>query len=733
MDQNEIEIEQRSFYYIDAMPGAGKTEFFVSRAVQLLNSRSPRWILVYVAPTVRLLQEAYNRIARYPGLQDLGSMRHVQVVASSSRIHASDFETPYFRPIMDPPARALNFLFGLMSRTDYLETDVPKSLKHEARPGTIIMTTHEAFVRVSRTDDTGRNFQTMKQMEVVFDEARKCVMMAQTLNLSTEYLKPFFKSLDPEPVVSKEVKGRIQAATNATPWNLLKVKGMEDVQGLKRIFQVGRLDAIPKVVLQVRAKYNQYVKSGRGTLYLLSTATFGESIGVKRGDQAVFYMILRPTTLFTNYRRVILTSAFFKDSQMYHFLRADDHKFVDLLKAQPDNPSLRAIAERDIRLRAAAGRRLVVAPLLKKPQLSNSPKKLGIFRQNLTRTLLDRGMVVSTDLQRRSAGRVLDMPLQSVLESLTNGTSRVTPDQKLQRELEHYAVPPLWVLLEKAAQIFHRWVAQSPHMKAQTQPLILLTMNALSNSSRTWGPSGVRYLHVLNNLMRYGRLKRKGQASTGSDLLEGSEALDVRATPDVWAFWLAHHIFAYSKTACFTVPSSPHLHGINRYSKMNAFAHLAALNPDRQLIEVYKGLIPRYNVDLDHSIENLVQTLYRTSLRNPDAKDQVLMIVPYEEAADLLADKIGSKDPFKLFCQPELTVWNHRKTMTEAQEKHRIESVVTARRKYDPKYASQIKRLQSMVSGAKARLKLRPGDQARKTSLKNHERALEQLKKKATL
>jgi hypothetical protein len=122
------------------------------------------------------------------------------------------------------------------------------------------------------------------------------------------------------------------------------------------------------------------------------------------------------------------------------------------------------------------------------------------------------------------------------------------------------------------------------------------------------------------------------------------------------------------------IPPSNRLHGINLYSEVNAFVHLAALNPSPQLISFYKVLLgPEYDIDQDHSIENLVQMLYRTSLRNADAKSKVLMIVPYKAQAELLQAKIGCSD-FTYINTPRLTAFSYRK-QPALEVRHKVAKV----------------------------------------------------------
>ena len=727
-------MNTRTFHYIDAMPGAGKTEYFVNKAAKLLRDGGD-YILVYVAPTARLLHETYRRLQSKVGYELM--LAKVQVVAEPHRVSEAFHSTPY-KVIGDQPTVALNYMFDLITRQQYVDTKYrvgfSHSLQANAQLGHVVMTTHESFVRINRQDQTGHGFALLGKMIVVFDEARKCVMQPSDFKIPKDQWSMLWKSLTVDTVDSETPAFRkkrelppIQLAAGVVPHTLYRIKQVEPLKRILEIFGVKLKSLLPPEVKDMLAMYREYAETGRGSIYILSTVNLDEMYEPLASKEKIsVQIVMRPTALFDNYQHVILTSAFFTDSQMYHFLKKDGHKLVPMLKPKKLGPALAAIKERSERLRKSAAERLHVATLLN----SDMPSRPGpkAYKENLTSTLLTTGMVLPRALEVQARG-ALDRSLshREIVYNLAqvNGPS-VSEDPDIDARLRDWAVPPLWVLLFYAAVIVRRWMNKygKPGQRS------LLTLNV--NDKKVWLPNGTRYLRTVKFTLAHGTLDRKAGHSN-SDVYDDKHLRDSALIPDLWRTRLKESLYDRLKTSTFTVPQSPALHGINRYSKMCAFTHMAALNPSPTQTRFYRMLIPDYDVDQDHSIENLVQTLYRTSLRDPDAADPVLMVIPYESSARLLATKIGIRSFKKEVNKPPLTTLSHVKLMGEEAREHQRQRTQEVNRKYDKDLSSEVDKARARVIAARANLKKAPDSKARQATLARHETAFEILKAKATL
>lgn len=644
--QSDNKIQKRVFCYIDAMPGAGKTEFFVSQAVKLLQSKKPERVLVYVAPTISLLWESYSRIRKHPDFRD-ATHKRIHLVATPAALEEAARGHIECTVVREKPRRVINYLLGLAETCGSLSAD---ELPQPVVPGDIVLTTHESFVQVSHSDKTGRDFATLRKTHVIFDEARHCVLESRSLrDVSNESLLNLRMCFE---FSHEHLEGAHQG------WHVYSLRAAPSKDKMKEVFRVRNWRTIPASLRALRQAVETYSDSGRASVFMMTNVDAVKLLSTDTRNACVnLYTLLRPTGLFNHYKSVTLTSAFFKDSQMYHFLKADGHSFVDL--RDKNLPELASIYDRDSKLRSALSKRLRVGTLLA------SPPKNGhrAYRNTLTSNLLETGLVHDSRLTRY-LDQYLDPTLHSheIIDRLAADRS-VSNNKKFEAELRKYAHPPLWVLVKEAAAIMEEaWttgIAPRPKSSQDYRRLALLVLNV---SQKIWMPRRIPYSRVIRKIYKDGWLMNRYSGLDSIDCVYSAEDRHaIKATGEYWETLLRRELFVQSPDRKFLIPPSNKLHGINLYSEVNAFVHLAALNPSPQLISFYKVLLgPEYDIDQDHSIENLVQMLYRTSLRNADAKSKVLMIVPYRAQAELLQAKIGCSD-FTYINEPHLVAFNYRK------------------------------------------------------------------------
>lgn len=651
-------VYKRTFDYIDAMPGSGKTEYFVNSAIRMLASKKSDTSLIYAAPTIALLLEALDRIRAHPKFKERYKDR-ITLVATPERVRVVAFDK--CQTVMEKPSAVLNYLLGLSDTCGELETShLPKQIE----PGEILMTTHESFVQVSHVDHTGNNFARARKCRVIFDEARHCVLETKVLSdVSNENLVKLSSCFTFSRVVDAHQLNR--KGKEGKQLYICEVSQAPSKKDLKGVFSSKTWASIPKAIRDLRQTVNQYTDNGRASVFLMANVN-PESLLSAEDKRATVSVstLLRPTSLFNHYHSVVLTSAFFKDSQLYHFLKADGHKFRNLKTSQTEE--LVDIYKRDKQLKEALSKRLLVSVLMSQP-LGYSSARLE-YRNNLTSALLSNGMVVPNSLAAKiGEGSIReDLTSSQVIRTLLEN-KLVTSDVELQRKLKEYCQPPLWILLRQASAIIKKCQEQG-HLKVAKDGYKHLALLVLNVKSSTWSHRRVPYASVVRTLYRQGKLKTIDVPKV-FDLESEDDAHRLNTTSPYWQRLLADNLYVGSPNKKFLIPRSNRLHGINLYSDLNAFVHLAALNPTPQMIEFYKLLLgPSYDIEQDHSIENLVQMLYRTSLRKVDCTDKVLMIVPYQTQVDLLKEKIGCGD-FEKFSSPTLRPWTYRKQVEISRKK----------------------------------------------------------------
>ena len=655
------EIQHRKFHFVDAMPGAGKTEYFVTRAIQLLSKGRADRALIYVAPTILLLKEALRRIAAHPGFKKQME-RKITLVTTTNKIRRDDLP---MRCVLhnEAPRKVINYLLGLSNSCGDMD-----KLPPTIQLGDLILTTHESFVQVNHRDPTGRDFSILRQCEVIFDEARHCVIEHRMLKeISNEHLILMSRAFAfHQAAFRKKGPSEKDPDISATAWHVYQLTDAQPVSKMKASFGVRNWTSIPRSIRKLHRDVSLFSDSGRASVFVMASVNPMELMAADTKDSRVSaYTLLRPTSLFNHYKDVTLTSAFFKDSHMYHFLKEDGHEFHDLRDSK--RPELTSIYRRDRILRNALSKRLVVGVLMKENTSSYSKED---YRNNLTSNLLNNGMVIPAKIPEDKLNKSITMSKSSLPEiiSALQAGDQVARSPIIQSELEKHAFPPLWILIKETARLIeHAWECgyiKRPKSGIDYHNLALLVLNVSRN---LWSRKQVPYAAVVQAL--YSRGKLVDSAAIDEDfhtVYSKEERQMVDNTSKEWRRELARHLYIQSPEAKFVIPHTNKLHGINKYSELNAFAHLAALNPTPQLIAFYKVVLgPEYDIDQDHSIENLVQMLYRTSLRKVEAKSRVLMIVPYKAQAKLLQAKIGC-DEFVYMNVPRLAQWHHRRVLSKA-------------------------------------------------------------------
>jgi hypothetical protein len=84
-------------------------------------------------------------------------------------------------------------------------------------------------------------------------------------------------------------------------------------------------------------------------------------------------------------------------------------------------------------------------------------------------------------------------------------------------------------------------------------------------------------------------------------------------------------------------------HGLNCYDDRNVLAFLAAVNPSPAMVRFYAERLPKYDFSKDYVADVANQSVCRLSLRDVDSKERVLVIVPDQNIASLLENKMFNR------------------------------------------------------------------------------------------
>lgn len=674
---------------LDAFPGSGKTHLFRSIAFQALTLRTEDndFVFVYVAPTKALCEEVYNTLTlQIQNLAATQSFPASDVEVILSRIHAVWGNDKGF-----PPSQQLNFFLGTQ------QSKLVKPL--ETR--NIIITTHESFVRV-------KNCPTSKPTWVFFDEARQCLGSEHMVKIPIEVAptvlaafspKEIFAMTDDDVPLDKKVY-RLRPANKLKPFSTSSTTAMKSYLDLQEILEVDS------------------VAAGRVSIYILApeAAVNPKAEKRERSKNRVIsiFTFQNPERMFQNYSRITILSAFFKDSQMFHSL-STHYEIVDIMRPDKKKSTypkwiqrlidsathgINNPAERDEQLRLRTGSRLKVVALVHSDFDSpdhqdedrsaysalDIPLEKISLNDRLSKYSLTRSMFVSATAQSKVIDYIeknkLPISSRSLIEIVwlhwyakQNPKIRDTVVSNWERRFncaygDH--VPTLFKILKpfmfdektgrpmfpawaltRQARILFKQISSKYH--CAEKPLLIY------NSKR----SNLNYLPVLP-------ITLNGLNLPQSPLVSDTHAFLRRR---------------FEKT--FDIPDTPRLNGLNTWQKSDHFVHLAALNPNTEAVSLLRRVLPMYDANYDFMLENLIQTLYRTSLRNPNLPETspVFLYTSKATVARLLAQRLKLKlDIFNFkehgIKRPNLVELNFTSSTAEANRRRLIAG---SKRKYASK------------------------------------------------
>lgn len=620
---------------LDAFPGSGKTHLFRSVVFAAFTMGiDNHFVFLYVAPTKILCEEVHRDIRK--------QLKTYWLDYSPSRVeeYLSRADSRMHRvwrgaePTTASASKRLNELLGTSG-----------DLSKVAKPGSVIFTTHEAFSRV-------RNVPTASKTWVFFDEARQCLGVQHRiqlpLNLAPKILKRF------SPV---EVKLNINSEKSPE-------RKVYKLRPPKTDLKLSLAEENPKVLHSILTlnRLLETTETGRSSVYILAPEAAVEESSSKKllsTDRSIsVFPFQNPKGLFQNYARVVILSAFFKDSQMCHSL-ADHYHIVDVLRPQEDSTypnwirtlisectgkGRQSIKKRDRILRMNTGSKLKVVPLL--VGSSDETESHSILetrleeissKDRLSKNCLTSGLIVTPDVQSQVIRYVeknqLAMHSQDVIQSVWLHWHYLKPENvSLRKRIREFwglrykkdykeHVPALYEILEpfmvdKGLPIFPAWTltrqarSLSKLMGSKEKPLLVY-----NSSSRD-----MAYTPIPKKILEEVGLKKFHIVKDTQTLLREK----------------------FEKS--FDIPDSPRLNGLNKWKESKHFVHLAALNPPLDTISLLKQVLPKYDAEYDFLLENLVQTLYRTSLRDVSStvydETPVFMYITKASVGRLLAQKI---------------------------------------------------------------------------------------------
>lgn len=301
--------------FLDTFPGVGKT----TEAIRLMVA-DRKSIHFYVAPTHTLCDQTKDRL-----LAD-GIPQELVVKIGKKNVQQKNGTTRLIVSVLDGG--------GTHSSTS-----------SPCLPGTILVMTHQAFLQLPDLDRGS-------EIRVFFDEARKFILDDGTIRFANaEFRKAFSTFLVEFSVPVEDTEFRKVAIPKGCkpPAYLLSGDTTSDGQ------------------LTMHRHVKRFLASARNPkldLYVKEQTTGDNKVSVHR--------VVVPSRAFRGFKSVLLLSAYFKDSQMYHLLNEDSDVILEsIFRRRPKLAERILETEKRMQLRF---RDVTLIPLM------SEPKKISMDR-----------------------------------------------------------------------------------------------------------------------------------------------------------------------------------------------------------------------------------------------------------------------------------------------------------------------------------------------------------------
>lgn len=559
--------------YVNAIPGSGKTYTFDHLIALPHVKNKHNSLLVYAAPTDRLLDE------RMHSLIELGiDPRRIVRISSKHTINGV----------------VQDFKDAVLGRK---ATKTDKGKKAEPN-GNIVLCTHECIARLPE-NRTGRNRVTL-----VYDEARACLQDTYALNLP-ENVYDYLTTPRDHDIAGEKVRVRMIAR------RAVYEKSVDDEEESVFIWKWSNYGIpLPTVeelaaMLPKNSKQKERAQNILDFLTNIHSSSLDVYVSIERKKATSEYVVsnvFSPSRMFRGFAKVLILSAFFESSQMYHFLSRSNQIDPEAVELQDLTKSLLD--------------RKRIAKLLRRMRRVRLSYVYDLGNRTLTKTEMQQAIVVASKLDKETMQKVniawhkiyqkKPEAYRTVYQSMSEERARFVSDDarepafKLLRHLNQKfglrgsVIRDMVSASIKLQQAFMKRVGLPP------EPL-LVGINPRFNSYRE-----------------------------GEGKIWEAENLDQFNIP-------GYKVFEYQGIDRLTqLPIAAH--GLNRYKHMHSCAFLASMKYNLREQAFLKRAVSKYDPAVDRTLDYALQLLWRCNVRVA-SKDPVLLIVTDRLMADLLQER----------------------------------------------------------------------------------------------
>lgn len=451
----------------------------------------------------------------------------------------------------------------------------------QLEPGTVIMMAHQTFLRLDSgyTDEGKTRLPNRRRVHVIFDEAQKCALNPSQMSLSPELVAILSKFLPLDEL--HEASFPIEIRSKLTKRELdqaLHIYAKDN----KLTDSVNRMFTSMKMVME--------------HIYGQSIRVLGMAKLNPKSATLQLHAVLDPARVFYGWKTVTIMAARLENSQMYHMLRLSTY---EQLTGEDDDMFERRIQDIEcpIRLREKIVPEIAVQERALKRAWSNAFVTWASGGQSkLSIELLDNGVVIKPD-----TGDSFDLWLAGLKKVNAESGAHLKAGILKNMVWQVSGVPGHGRILSNNQELLD-YIKTLPNPLPLTPIQYLLKRSVLIN--RAWNKAQGNY--------------------EPTPLLVTINVGDGKYEKDV-------QVMNYTQDDILLVPFMSQ--GSNEYIEHHVFAFLASVNQHPGSKTAMETLCPDYNSDLDHLVDQAVQSLTRSSIRVPEVNAFRLMILPDEESA----------------------------------------------------------------------------------------------------
>lgn len=645
---------EHTIEYVDTLPGMGKTEGAVRLMADHLLDQKAKGLLIYVAPTTALLTKVRDERL----IPKLRAANASAATLDQIRLHESFSGKRQGRNVS---------VVTTIRREIEGSREMNGNVTVKALPKAVMLITHAAFFRLPLA------LKNKDNVTIIFDEARKCVFEPSTLNMTKAEEDLFSQYLAEDTLPGSTEYKRVSFVQDADVLIDLKAT-MEKWKRKRKLASV----AYGRFISMVEA------------LELKTTEVYcmRRNSSVKGQSSFQFYEVHIPAKVFSGWRRVIIMSAYLRQTQLWAMLCRGTIGLNGEVSHMKYNKTL----QKWVPVKAAASSTAYYNLKDVTVKFINDYKKR---KADIDRRYRQATIVSLT-------GDSATMPTWRDMISSTKLNGIFVKDDKTARmyskQFKEFCVKHTADMKKLSVKDLRR-LAEAADANEERSPFAQALHEWINSVDRVASAPYMWYLRYGLKIAR--QWHKDNPKASGRPLFLANKnhmAMVERDHPQ-----LVHEL-RFLPHSC---------HGRDDFKDHSMVLFQAATNPTKEARDFYESQIPWYDYNQDHIVETALQAVTRTSIRDTGSSDPVLIVVPDPYLGGLLSERLNNANivyATERYQVPRFGIVYITKpdlTSAERVRRHRERQIS----KGSP-HAKKISSIWAMMSQTRKRIEERPTDAA---------------------